>query len=1002
MPRRPEAVRAATLAALAVVATGLALAGTVEGAGDSVARTAAKAWHGVFGDRPKAGARSRSSACSSCSARPRSPTGWPRAEQAPTAKQQRSGSPQAEGAQQLLLASLRERAGRRRARPDLHADVQRLLRRSSARARSPSSSAPATSPASTRCGPSTPPLRPRETIVGRDFRPGQGPGAGVTLPGFSGKGVTIAVLDTGVDRGHAYLRGRVLRGFDVVDGDRDAGAGGEAGRARRRRGARDAHGGPARRPRRPLRARGRGARCAGAPHPRHGLAQTADGGWAVLGRGDLLLAGLERAVDPDADGDVDDGATIALAAVVEPYAAFADSPESRAVAGATQLGTLVVAPAGNDGRPGPGFGSVGAPAAAPDALAVGTLDTRRAGAPGRCRADRRLRRGPGRAGARARHRRPRRADSGSRSRPGRPDALPAGPRGGRRGDAGTRSPTTSTRTASASSPAGPSWCRRTTARSSAKSRNAAAAGAAALLVSGTNLPAGALDVEDGVGVPVLAVPGDAGDEALLRRRRPRSLRVPSRSRTSSLMDVAAFSSGGLAFDGRVKPDLVAPGVGLATADAGGQGFATVTGSSAAAAVVAGAAALVAEARPSLSAAELRSALVGSGGRLTRNDLALPVTAQGGGLVDPAPRSTAELAVEPATLAFGRADGPGWSATRAVTVRNVSSRPLVVLRAARRRAGGAHALLLGRPGQADAAAGRGPGRHHRRRRRRGHAGGRGRGHRRLRDGRPAGPHPVGDRAPQADRAPLVGDVQLSHTEFSPSDLAPVVLAFRAGRADRALDGEMIEPVGLLELELWTAEGRRLGVLARMRDVLPGPLRLRPHRARPGREGRSPRARTSFGCGRIRSTATTARRRPPPRPSSRSSASGHAGGHSFAPEGRPVGDGAQPASPRLRADRDGRQHAERPLRVQEGGLRLGPDADGRRLRAGVRGVPGHAQRRARALQGRDPLPPRCHLPRDEGARHVDDLEVRAHGPSLRRRQGRRRLRPEAAVRTASSSA
>jgi hypothetical protein len=74
--------------------------------------------------------------------------------------------------------------------------------------------------------------------------------------------------------------------------------------------------------------------------------------------------------------------------------------------------------------------------------------------------------------------------------------------------------------------------------------------------------------------------------------------------------------------------------------------------------------------------------------------------------------------------------------------------------------------------------------------------------------------------EAGRAPLVGDVQLSHQEFSPSDRAPVVLAFRAGRVDPALDGEMIEPVGVLELELWTASGRRLGVLARLRDVLPG--------------------------------------------------------------------------------------------------------------------------------------------------------------------------------------
>jgi hypothetical protein len=74
--------------------------------------------------------------------------------------------------------------------------------------------------------------------------------------------------------------------------------------------------------------------------------------------------------------------------------------------------------------------------------------------------------------------------------------------------------------------------------------------------------------------------------------------------------------------------------------------------------------------------------------------------------------------------------------------------------------------------------------------------------------------------QAELAPLVGQVELSHRRFTPSDAAPVVLAFRAGRVDQSLDGEMIEPVGVLELELWQAGGRRLGVLARMRDVLPG--------------------------------------------------------------------------------------------------------------------------------------------------------------------------------------
>jgi subtilisin family serine protease len=61
-----------------------------------------------------------------------------------------------------------------------------------------------------------------ETIAGRDFQAGGGGGSGITLPGASGNGVTIALLDTGVDRGHAYLSGRVARGFDLVDGDRRA------------------------------------------------------------------------------------------------------------------------------------------------------------------------------------------------------------------------------------------------------------------------------------------------------------------------------------------------------------------------------------------------------------------------------------------------------------------------------------------------------------------------------------------------------------------------------------------------------------------------------------------------------------------------------------------------------------------------------------------------------------------------------------------------------------
>ena len=77
--------------------------------------------------------------------------------------------------------------------------------------------------------------------------------------------------------------------------------------------------------------------------------------------------------------------------------------------------------------------------------------------------------------------------------------------------------------------------------------------------------------------------------------------------------------------------------------------------------------------------------------------------------------------------------------------------------------------------------------------------------------------------------------------------------------------------------------------------------------------------------------------------------------------------------------------RPGEVQEDRRGLGPGRDGRRHDARLRGLPGRAQRHARAGEGRHPLPPGDDPGRGQGARDVDDLEVRPHGPSLRRREG-----------------
>ena len=74
---------------------------------------------------------------------------------------------------------------------------------------------------------------------------------------------------------------------------------------------------------------------------------------------------------------------------------------------------------------------------------------------------------------------------------------------------------------------------------------------------------------------------------------------------------------------------------------------------------------------------------------------------------------------------------------------------------------------------------------------------------------------------------------------------------------------------------------------------------------------------------------------------------------------------------------------------------PVVDGRRLGRGLQRLPRDPQHDARSGEGRHPLPPGGHPGRDQGARDVDDVEVRADGASLRRRQGRRRLRSEAAL-------
>ncbi|HEY3017885.1 MAG TPA: S8 family serine peptidase [Gaiellaceae bacterium] len=642
----------------------------------------------------------------------------------------------------------------------------------------------------------------------------------IALSDTDGRGVTIALLDTGVDRAQPFLRGRVSDGIDIVGGDAEALAAPQPDEpaeleqhGTEMAGLLVGSGGPA-----TLAGVAPGATVL--PIRVAGWQRDSSARWAVYGRTDQVLAGLERAVDPNADGDAHDAARIALVGVAEPFAAFADGPLASAAAGATRLDTLVVTPAGNDGPAGPGYGSVAGPGGAPAALTVGALDLRphygqirvvlRAGLHVEFDGTRPL------AGAVT----PSAPIDAGIAAPRARTTAPVGYRGAvplldffdRRG---------------LSLVAGRAALLHAGADPDGSVANAARAGAVAVLFYGAELPAGGIGLDERGPIPAVSVPEEVAQTLLARVRSgipaTASLGAVRTASNSTEGRVARFSSTGLAFDGRVKPEVVAPGVALETAEAGANAdgsarYGTVNGTSVAAALVAGAAALLAQARPYLDADALKSLLVGSARQLPDDS----VTAQGAGLIDVGGATATEVAASPASLAFGRAESRRWRSEQEFVLRNVSSRRLILSLDVHVSHEGAAAVQFSvRPQRFSL----GPGRMIR-------------VHVRVRvtsklEGRaPAEGALVV--TPVAGReigvpwtilfgrrsAPTLAAVRLSTHNFAPSDAAPALLSFVAGSVSRSGGQPDVLPLSRLDLELWSPNGGRIGLLARLRDVLPG--------------------------------------------------------------------------------------------------------------------------------------------------------------------------------------
>ena len=65
---------------------------------------------------------------------------------------------------------------------------------------------------------------PNPAVDADILEPGADTRVDVSLPGSDGSGITVALLDTGVDTRHPYLQGRLLPGIDELDPGSDASA----------------------------------------------------------------------------------------------------------------------------------------------------------------------------------------------------------------------------------------------------------------------------------------------------------------------------------------------------------------------------------------------------------------------------------------------------------------------------------------------------------------------------------------------------------------------------------------------------------------------------------------------------------------------------------------------------------------------------------------------------------------------------------------------------------
>ncbi|TDC51735.1 peptidase S8 [Jiangella ureilytica] len=487
--------------------------------------------------------------------------------------------------------------------------------------------------------------------------------------GFTGDGLRVAVIDTGIDIDHpdlggggapggtSFPSGRVVAGYDFVGDDYNADDTSAAYQ-------------PVARPDdNPDDCNGHGSHVAGivgasgdtATDGVLGVAPDVEfGAYRVFGCGgsttsDIILAALERAHADDMD--------VVNMSLGAGFVTWPEYPTATASDALVDAGVVVVASIGNNGAA--GSWSAGAPGVGEKVIGVASFDNTEYD-------------------ARMFTVTPDGREFGYAEAAGSPSAPTEGSLPMSR--TGTPASTADACTATGALPdlsGTVALIERGTCPFYEKARNAQQAGAAAVILY-NNVP-GALSptvappspADPPITIPVVAVPQDDGVE-LDGRIAAGATTLTWTDETTTIENttaglVSSFSSYGMASDLSLKPDLGAPG-GLirSTYPLEDDGYAVISGTSMASPHVAGAVALLLQAHPSLTPAEVRDVLQNSADPA---DWSLvpgagylePAHRQGAGMLDIDDAILSPVAVAPGKLSLGESEaGPS---TRTLTLTN---------------------------------------------------------------------------------------------------------------------------------------------------------------------------------------------------------------------------------------------------------------------------------------------------------------------------------------------